>query len=79
MLCRKFDKGVVYSIKRQKSSNDDNEGKSAFQKIAMELSKQPKKAATKKKEHLRLVISSKVGAVSSVLEQLTVVLLQRWS
>ena len=45
-----------------------------FQTIANELSKTTKKK--KEKEHLRLVISSiRVGAVSSVLEGLTIVLL----
>ena len=42
----------------------------------IELSKQPKKKE-KEKEHLRSVISSVgVGAVSGVLERLTVVLLK---
>ena len=35
--------GVVSSTKRWESSHDDNEGKSAFQTIAIELSKQTKK------------------------------------
>ena len=56
-----------------KSSQDNNEGKSAFQTIAIELSKQTKK---NKINDLRLVINSiRVGVVSSVLEQLTFVLL----
>ena len=58
---------------KKKSSHDDNEWKSAFQTIATELYKQLKR---KKKEQLRLVISSiRVDVVSSVLEQLTIVLL----
>ena len=57
-----------------KSSQDNNEGKSAFQTIAIELSKQTKKK--NKINDLRLVINSiRVGVVSSVLEQLTFVLL----
>ena len=48
--------------------------KENLQTIAIELYKQPKVA--NKKEHLRLVISSiMVVVASSVLEQLTVVLL----
>ena len=35
--------GVVSSTKRWESSHDDNEGKSAFQTIAIQLSKQTKK------------------------------------
>ena len=59
----------------KKSSHDGNEGKFASETIAIELYKQPKKAKTKK-DHVVLVISSfRVGVVSSVLEQLTVVLL----
>ena len=50
----------------------NNEGKYAFQTIAIELSKQPKKGKITPK----ISISSiKVGAVSSVLKRLTVVLL----
>ena len=57
--------------------NDDNKGKSLFQAIVTELSKQPKKKKEKEREHLRSVISSVgVGAVSSVLERLTDVLLK---
>ena len=33
---------VICCIKRQKSSHDNNETKSAFQTIAIEFSKQPK-------------------------------------
>ena len=60
------------SSKDKKSSHDNNEGKSAFQ-IVIELRKQPNKIT---KKHLRLVIISiRVDVASSVLEQLTVVLL----
>ena len=60
------------SSKDKKSSHDNNEGKSAFQ-IVIELCKQPNKIT---KKHLRLVIISiRVDVASSVLEQLTVVLL----
>ena len=55
------------ALKDKKNSHDDNEGKSAFHAIAIELYKQKK---TNKKR-----TSIKVGVVSRVLEQLTVVLL----
>ena len=42
-----FDKGVPCSIKIQKKLLDDNEGKSTFQPIAIELYKQPKNKAKK--------------------------------
>ena len=40
------------ALKNKESSHDDNEGKSAFQTISIELYKQNKK---QKKEHLRSV------------------------
>ena len=58
----------------KKSSHNDNERKSAFQTIATELYEQQRKT---KKVHLRLVISPiRVGVASSVLEQLTTILLE---
>ena len=66
-------KVLFAALKDKKSSHDDNKRKSAFQTIAIELSKQTSK---EKKGHLRLVIKSfRVGVVSSVLEQFTFVLL----
>ena len=46
VLYQRFGKGFVCSIKRQKGAQGDNEGKLAFQTIAIELSKQPKKKNT---------------------------------
>ena len=65
----------------EKSSHNNNEGKSTFQIIGIQLSKQTNKQANQqtsnKKEHLRLVINSiRVGVVSSLLEQLTFVLIE---
>ena len=42
------------ALKDEKSSHDDNEGKSTFQTIGIDLSKQTKKRTKKqtKKEHL---------------------------
>ena len=65
----------------EKSSHDNTEGKSTFQIIGIQLSKQTNKQTNKqtsnKKGHLRLVINSiRVGVVSSVLEQLTFVLIE---
>ena len=49
VLCQKFDEGVVCSIlKDRKSSHDDNERKSAFQAIAIELYKQQKQTNKKR-------------------------------
>ena len=72
MLCRNLTKLLPAVLKDEKGSHDDNKGKPMFQAIVIELYKQQKKT---KKEHLRLVISSiRVSLISSVLEQLTVVL-----
>ena len=63
---------LLATLKDKKSSHDDNEGNSAFKTIAKELYQhlRPKR----KKEHLRLVMSSiRVGVVSSVVEQLTII------
>ena len=45
-FARNFDKGVVCPLK---SSDDDNERKSAFQTTAIELSKQTNTKKTKKR------------------------------
>ena len=51
-------------------------GNLRFKQLRLSYLNKTTKKKQKKKEHLRLVISSiRVGAVSSVLEQLTVVLL----
>ena len=65
----------------EKSSHGNNEGKSTFQIIEIQLSKQTNKQTNKqtsnKKGHLRLVINSiRVGVVSGLLEQLTFVLIE---
>ena len=56
-------KVLFAALKDQKISHDDNEGKSTFQIIAIELYEQPKKQA--RKDPLRLAISSTgVGVVA---------------
>ena len=60
-FARNFDKSVVCPLK---SSDDDNERKSAFQTTATELSKQTNTKKKTKKEHLTLVTNSiRVGVV----------------
>ena len=44
---QKFDEGVVKRLKDKESSYDDNERKSAFQTIAIELNKQSKQTNNK--------------------------------
>ena len=62
----------------EKSSHNNNEGKSTFQiQLSKQTNKQANQQTSNKKEHLRLVINSiRVGVVSSLLEQLTFVLIE---
>ena len=52
VICWKFDKEVVCSIKNKKSSHGSNGGKSVFQTIAIELYKQPKQTNKKRTSNI---------------------------